>query len=171
MCGLSGSWGNSGISPAGLVTEMTSLLDHRGPDSRGVWSSPSTPIALGHSRLSIIDLSPQGDQPMESRSGRLVMVFNGEIYNHMEMRERLGEAVQWRGSSDTETLLECADKWGLSRALQAATGMFSLALWDTESRRLYLARDRMGEKPLLPLTSTGLIFGSELGVESLPKFR
>ena len=90
----------------------------------------------------------------------------------MEMRERLGEAVQWRGSSDTETLLECADKWGLSRALRAATGMFSLALWDTESRRLYLARDRMGEKPLYySLTSTGLIFGSELkALKACPSF-
>lgn len=172
MCGLTGSWTYSGLAPVGLVQEMTDLLEHRGPNSKGVWSSPSHSIALGHTRLSILDLSSQGHQPMQSRSGRLVMVFNGEIYNHLEIRERLGATVQWRGNSDTETLLECADKWGLPRALQASTGMFSLALWDQDTRQLVLARDRMGEKPLYyAFTSEGLIFGSELkALKACPSF-
>lgn len=141
-------------------------LHHRGPDASGVWVDSDSAIALGHARLSILELSPAGAQPMMSPGGRYVMVFNGEIYNHRALRAALGSTgrvVQWRGHSDTETLLACIEAWGLEKTLQCSVGMFAIALWDRVERCLYLARDRFGEKPLFYGWQGRLfIFGSEL---------
>jgi len=150
---------------------MAAALQHRGPDDAGVWADPSAGIALAHQRLAILDLSAAGHQPMASASGRYVIAFNGEIYNHLRLREQLqrsGAMVQpWRGHSDTETLLAAIEAWGLEGALQRCAGMFALALWDRQERRLLLARDRFGEKPLYWgwLDHAGqrvLLFASEL---------
>lgn len=148
MCGISGMWSCGSLAPTPAVEAMTSALHHRGPDSRDVWSGADGAIALGHTRLAIVDLSEQGRQPMTSRSGRYVIVFNGEIYNHLELRKELGATISWRGHSDTETLLEAVEQWGIRIALEKSVGMFALALWDKHARSLTLARDRMGEKPL-----------------------
>jgi len=153
------------------VIAMAAALSHRGPDDAGVWAEPSAGVALAHQRLAILDLSAAGHQPMASASGRYVIAFNGEIYNHLCLREqvkRSGAIVQpWRGHSDTETLLAAIAAWGLDGALQRCTGMFALALWDRQERRLQLARDRFGEKPLYWgwLDRAGhrvLVFASEL---------
>ena len=163
MCGISGLWASGVLAPGPIVKDMTVALHHRGPDSSDVWISPSGSVALGHARLAIVDLSEFGRQPMESHSGRYVIVFNGEIYNHLEMRVNLGTSVPWRGHSDTETLLEAIDQWGLVKALQASVGMFAIAMWDREADSLTLARDRMGEKPLYYGRGTqGVAFASEL---------
>lgn len=163
MCGISGLWASGALAPGPIVKDMTVALHHRGPDSSDVWISPNGCVGLGHARLAIVDLSEFGNQPMESHSGRYVIVFNGEIYNHLELRTNLGASVPWRGHSDTETLLEVIDQWGLVKALQASVGMFAIALWDREAGSLTLARDRMGEKPLYYGRGTqGMAFASEL---------
>jgi asparagine synthase (glutamine-hydrolysing) len=167
MCGLTGIL-VSGSRPEAHLREtvgaMTARLQHRGPDAEGIWAADG--IALGHRRLSIIDVSPAGAQPMHSACGRYVIVFNGEIYNHLDLRQQLGAAgaaPEWRGHSDTETLLAAIAHWGLDETLIRAGGMFALALWDRKARRLSLARDRMGEKPLYwGWAGTALVFGSEL---------
>lgn len=145
---------------------MTSRLRHRGPDDEGMWVDASAGVALGHRRLSILELSPAGHQPMHSPSGRYVLAFNGEIYNHLDIRAELESAAlapAWRGHSDTETLLTAITAWGLPRTLTKATGMFALAVWDREQRVLHLARDRFGEKPLYyGRAGTDFVFGSEL---------
>lgn len=133
------------------VEAMAEEIAYRGPDSRGHWVDPETGVAFGHLRLAIVDLTEAGAQPMTAPSGRYVMVFNGEIYNHLRLREELeaaGKAPVWRGHSDTETLLAGFDVWGFEATLDRAVGMFAIALWDRETRQLALARDRMGEKPL-----------------------
>jgi asparagine synthase (glutamine-hydrolysing) len=134
---------------------MASALVHRGPDDIGVWASSDSGVALGHRRLAILDLSPAGHQPMTSSCGRLVIAFNGEIYNHVELRHELNRrhpvAVRtgnWRGHSDTETLLAGISVWGLENTLKRCVGMFAIALWDKVDQTLSLARDRLGEKPL-----------------------
>lgn len=143
--------------------DMARALDHRGPDACGVWADPG--VALSHTRLAIVELSEAGAQPMASACGRFWLSFNGEIYNHRELRRQLEQSSQppaWRGHSDTETLLACLQAWGVTRTLQAAVGMFAFALWDRSKRRLTLARDRMGEKPLYyGLYGDTLLFGSE----------
>jgi asparagine synthase (glutamine-hydrolysing) len=149
---------------------MAAAIINRGPDDGGVWSDVEACIALAHRRLSIVDLSPAGHQPMASVSGHYVIVFNGEIYNHLDMRaelEKSGASFQWRGHSDTETLLACIDVWGLEATLKKSIGMFAIALWDMQNRVLTLARDRMGEKPLyFGWQGSGehriFLFGSEL---------
>lgn len=148
---------------------MANTLIHRGPDDVGVWVDADAGIALGHRRLAILDLSPAGHQPMVSTSGRYVIAFNGEIYNHLELRKALsklgagGTAPAWRGHSDTETLLAAFEAWGIEKTLTSCVGMFALALWDRATRTLTLARDRMGEKPLYYGWVRGaLVFGSEL---------
>ncbi|MBK1670989.1 asparagine synthase (glutamine-hydrolyzing) [Rhodovibrio sodomensis] len=165
MCGITGYWGGRRVD-AGLAERMADRIQHRGPDSSGVWLDEQTGVALAHRRLSILDLSPAGHQPMVSPCGRYVLVYNGEIYNHPDLRRRLeaeGGAFSWRGHSDTETLLAALRYWGVQGALERANGMFAFALWDTETRRLFLARDRMGEKPLYYGRSGGtFLFGSEL---------
>jgi len=143
---------------------MTAALAHRGPDAEGIWTDGSA--ALGHRRLSILDLSEAGAQPLHSTCGRFVIVFNGEVYNHLNLRrdiEETGVAVNWRGHSDTETLLAGVVQWGLDETLKRAAGMFALALWDRKEKRLSLARDRIGEKPLYwGWAGRTLIYGSEL---------
>jgi len=168
MCGISGLFDPHLASPAdqltGAVVAMTNTLAHRGPDDHGHWCDPSHGVALGHRRLSIVDLSPMGHQPMTSRSGRWVLTFNGEIYNHPEIRTRLAaEGADFRGHSDTEVLVESIDRWGVRAALAAANGMFAIGVWDRAERRLTLARDRMGEKPLYHGWVAGrFAFASEL---------
>ncbi|WP_417525537.1 asparagine synthase (glutamine-hydrolyzing) [Marinovum sp.] len=170
MCGLAGFVTFHPFDAAAKARHklqaMTRAIAHRGPDAEGYWLEESTGVALGHRRLSILDLSPSGAQPMHSPCGRYVIVFNGEIYNHLALRARLTEAVPglaWTGHSDTETLLMAIATWGLEPALATACGMFALALWDRQSQRLSLARDRMGEKPLYVAEQAGgWSFGSEL---------
>ncbi|KIF66089.1 asparagine synthase, partial [Streptomyces sp. AcH 505] len=130
---------------------MADALRHRGPDAGGIWTDAAAGIALGHRRLSILDLSQAGAQPMRSECGRFSITFNGEIYNHLELRAELeaeGAAPNWRGHSDTETLLYAVRQWGVAGALQRLVGMFAFALWDQRARTLTLCRDRFGEKPL-----------------------
>ncbi len=177
MCGLVGYLGPGLDDPQAALGRAARAIAHRGPDDHGIWSDRSGPIALAHRRLSILDLSPAGHQPMASANGRWIIVFNGEIYNHVELRDRLaaepGAAPPaWRGHSDTEILLAAFDAWGIERTLAAAIGMFAFALWDREERRLHLARDRLGEKPLYyGWVGPALGFGSELkALRALPGF-
>jgi asparagine synthase (glutamine-hydrolysing) len=152
---------------------MTAVLHHRGPDDDGVWTDPDAGLALGHRRLSIIDLSPAGHQPMPSPSGRYWIVFNGEIYNFQELRHELSSlGATFRGNSDTEVLLHAVERWGVERAMQRLAGMFAIALWDRAERELHLIRDRLGEKPLYYGWVDGrLVFGSELkALRSHPKW-
>lgn len=163
MCGIAGYWSAAG-GPV-EATAMAAALTHRGPDDGGAWADASAGIALSHRRLSIIDLSPAGHQPMTSPDGRWVIVYNGEIYNHAAIRAELEAAGEreWRGHSDTETLVRGIARWGLTATLQRCVGMFALALWDRQERTLSLARDRVGEKPLFyGWSRAGLVFGSEL---------
>ncbi|MFN0160954.1 MAG: asparagine synthase (glutamine-hydrolyzing) [Burkholderiales bacterium] len=150
---------------------MAARIAHRGPDGEGVWSDARSGLALAHRRLSIVDLSPAGAQPMASASQRWTIVFNGEIYNHRELRAAL-PGRQWRGHSDTEVLLEAIDAWGLDAALERSVGMFGFALWDARSRELFIARDRLGEKPVYyGLADDAVIVASELkALESWPGF-
>lgn len=145
---------------------MTAPLTHRGPDDEGLWCDNEAGIGLGQRRLSIIDLSPQGHQPMTSASARYVLSYNGEIYNHARLRSELEAAALapvWRGHSDTEVLLACVEAWGIEGALERAVGMFAISLWDRQARTLTLARDRLGEKPLYYGAIGGrLLFASEL---------
>ncbi len=205
MCGITGfiESGSCNQSLEKIVRAMSDVLLHRGPDDGGAWVDESSGIAVAHRRLSILDLSPAGHQPMHSVCGRYVIVFNGEIYNHLEIRQQLekenlqfavcsplGESLlpddnspsrqlavsrdqssitssqsqfNWRGHSDTETLLAAFSAWGIEKTLKACVGMFAIALWDREEQMLTLARDHMGEKPLYYgwLADT-FIFGSEL---------
>lgn len=145
---------------------MADALAARGPDSSGVWLDENNGVALAHRRLSVVDLSYAGHQPMHSPCGRYVLVYNGEIYNHQELRvdlERENGGFDWRGQSDTETLLAALRHWGVAGALARANGMFAFALWDASDRTLFLARDRMGEKPLYyGRSGDTFLFGSEL---------
>lgn len=179
MCGIAGYFrrdGNLAPDAREQLIKMTSSLAHRGPDASGAWLDPNAGVALGHRRLSILDLSDAGSQPMSSHSGRYVLVTNGEIYNHLKIRMALaqeGGEPHWRGHSDTETLLAAFDRWGANAALRKSIGMFALALWDRQEQVLTLARDRLGEKPLYYGEQGGLLlFGSELkSLRSHPAFR
>lgn len=154
-----------------VLRKMADAIQHRGPDSEGFWSDHPSGIHLGHRRLAVIDVSPAGAQPMTSVSGRFVAVFNGEVYNHLRLRRILESerpvCAPWRGHSDTETLLAGIEAWGLEGTLRRATGMFAIALWDKQTRRLTLARDRFGEKPVYygwqgMGKNAVFLFGSEL---------
>ena len=150
MCGIAGAVGREGADGP-MLGAMSACLAHRGPDGAGTWTDPSGTAGLAHRRLAVLGLGPEGDQPMVSPSGRHVLVHNGEIYNHLELRARLeaeGAAPTWRGGSDTETLVAAIDAWGLDRLLPLTVGMFAVAVWDRQERILTLARDRLGEKPL-----------------------
>jgi asparagine synthase (glutamine-hydrolysing) len=167
MCGIAGLMTAHGLTAERMAEDlqkMTQTLIHRGPDDGGVWCDATAGVGLGHRRLSIVDLSPLGHQPMASRSGRYIITFNGEIYNYRELRSELGaRAHSFRGTSDTEVLLAAIEEWGLTRALRRCTGMFALGVWDAHERTLHLARDRFGEKPLYYGSFSGtLLFGSEL---------
>jgi len=167
MCGIAGILdAPSGTDLATVARRMADALVHRGPDDEGLWVDAPCGLALAHRRLAIVDLSPQGHQPMHSASGSHVIAFNGEIYNFEQMRADLaaaGKAPVWRGHSDTEVLLAAVEAWGLDGMLARAVGMFAIALWDRATQTLSLTRDRMGEKPLYyGRTRHGLVFASEL---------
>jgi asparagine synthase (glutamine-hydrolysing) len=169
MCGIAGLFRPGGAEEATLsdiAERMSDRLVHRGPDAGGIWVHAPAGIAFSHRRLAVIELSEAGLQPMRSDCGRLTITFNGEIYNHIDIRAELeatGAAPNWRGHSDTETLLYAIRKWGVAAALRRFSGMFAFALWDERDRTLTLARDRFGEKPLFYGWSGGdLVFASEL---------
>ncbi len=167
MCGLTGGLTLQHFDVLReALPAMTYAIRHRGPDDEGLWFDVEAGVALGHRRLAIMDLSMQGHQPMLSASGRYVIAFNGEIYNHQALRLELqsrGHAPAWRGHSDTETLLACIEAWGLEHTLKTCVGMFAIALWDRAERVLSLARDRFGEKPLYYGWQNGVfLFASEL---------
>jgi asparagine synthase (glutamine-hydrolysing) len=190
MCGFIGFLGAPDrYGLAEKARQMANAIDHRGPDDAGTWTNDDAGLALGHRRLAIVDLSVAGHQPMHSASGRWIIAFNGEIYNHLALRTEL-EAMDcrgpegiamtkrwvWRGHSDTETLLAGFEHWGVEATLQRCVGMFAIALWDRQSRMLTLARDRFGEKPLYyGWVGSGfgraLVFGSELkALKAYPGF-
>ncbi len=168
MCGITGFLTASSAATREAfipqIRAMTAALHHRGPDAGDVWVDAETGIALGHRRLSILDLSPAGAQPMHSKCGRYVLVFNGEIYNFAALRADLeSTGAHFVGHSDTEVILEGFVRWGVEATLQRCNGMFAIALWDRQTRELHLARDRMGEKPLYYGWHRGaLLFASEL---------
>ena len=172
MCGITGIWSNNGDKNEFEfeIKKMALQQRHRGPNSEGFWKDEDNLFFLAHQRLSIIDLSAAGNQPMVSKSGRYVISFNGEIYNFKELKEILeneNHNLKWRGDSDTEIFLEFIDKKGLKKALQKSVGMFALALWDRQNKSLMLARDRMGEKPIYygfsgPISDRVFLFSSEL---------
>ncbi len=169
MCGITGFLEPSaGATPAAMramVKAMAQRLTHRGPDANGIWCEHRAGIALGFRRLAILDLTLTGNQPMASSNGRYVLVFNGEIYNYRELKSALEQAgvKSWRGTSDTEVMLEAFARWGIERALKSLNGMFAIAIWDKHERTLSLARDRIGEKPLYyGWSGRSFLFGSEL---------
>jgi len=175
MCGFAGCFGGSNLGEK-VLSLMGGRLVHRGPDAAGIWLDKKAQIGMSHQRLSILDLSVAGRQPMTSGSGRYVITFNGEIYNHLDLREKL-ENINFQGHSDTETLLVCIEEWGLENALKNMVGMFAFALCDKKERLLYLARDRIGEKPLYygwqgEGGNASFLFGSELkALKAHPSFQ
>ena len=183
MCGFTGFYINSDMPQQGLeetVIKMANTLEHRGPDDSGIWIDSQKRIALGHKRLSIIDVSSSGHQPMTSESHKYVIALNGEIYNHIQLRRELNEINpkrKWNGHSDTETLLAGFEAWGINKTLSKSVGMFAMALWDNKKNQLHLIRDRFGEKPLYYgwiKTNKGAVFafGSELkSLRAYPGFR
>ena len=167
MCGFAGILSTVGFSRdelLGHASAMAEPIAHRGPDDAGVWGDERAGVALGFRRLAIIDLSPHGHQPMTSPSGRFVMVFNGEIYNFRELRHELEQhGHRLRGHSDTEVILAGFDEWGIPQTVTRLVGMFAIAVWDGDRKRLSLIRDRLGKKPLYVYQEPGLVtFGSEL---------
>ena len=163
MCGIVGILSNkenkSFVSK--YIKVINKTLRHRGPDSKGIWANSDSSVALGHNRLSIQDLSKNGSQPMSSSDGKYIMVFNGEIYNHLELRNKIHH--KWKGNSDTETLLELISKLGLKKTLKLISGMFAFGFWDKKKEELILVRDLYGEKPLYyGIVNNCFIFASEL---------
>src|SRR5690606_11335198 len=167
MCGLAGIVSSRAYRRADLESgarRMIVPIAHRGPDDEGIWVDERDGIALGFRRLAILDLSAAGRQPMHSASGRYTLVFNGEVYNHLDLRCELERAgARFRGHSDTETILAAFEQWGIEPAVGRFIGMFAMAVWDAEARELSLLRDRLGIKPLYYSWRRGLLtFGSEL---------
>ncbi len=161
MCGISGIISTSGCKKS-LIYSMTSYLNHRGPDQKNHWIDSNNQVMFGHNRLSILDLSINGLQPMISSSKRYIITFNGEIYNHLYLRKKL-KFNSWKSTSDTETLLEFISEFGIDKTLDSIDGMFAFALWDQENKNLTLVRDRAGEKPLYyGFIGNLFIFSSEL---------
>ncbi len=168
VCGIAGLFDpdrRTGAEALGRQVEaMTAALTHRGPDAEGYWLDADHGLAFGHRRLSVVELGPEGSQPMVSPDGRWVLDYNGELYNYREIRKRLVAAgMAFRGGSDTEVLVGAVQEWGLDSALEALEGMFALALWDRHLGQLHLVRDRFGEKPLYyGWVGDRLAFASEL---------
>ena len=168
MCGIAGFLDLkrrfNQMEAADLALSMADRLAHRGPDASGSWADPAAGIALGFRRLSIIDLSSAGAQPMVSASGRSVLAYNGEVYNPEELRPELERrGIRWRGHSDSEVILEAFEAWGVTATAKRLIGMFALAWWDSRTRTLWLLRDRIGKKPLYyGCFNDTLLFGSEL---------
>jgi asparagine synthase (glutamine-hydrolysing) len=165
MCGVAGVLGVGHVADEQLRA-MAHAMCHRGPDDEGIWNDADAGVGFAHARLSIIDLSPAGHQPMRSAAERYVFAFNGEIYNHLDLRaelQRAGHAPAWRGHSDSETLLAGFEAWGIAPTIRKAVGMFAIAVWDRRDRALTLVRDRLGEKPLYYGSQRGVfLFGSDL---------
>jgi asparagine synthase (glutamine-hydrolysing) len=149
MCGIAGFWQTKRGTedPLEILDRMGTALAHRGPDDSGTFYDGATGIGLAFRRLSILDLSPEGHQPMFSPSARYVIIFNGEVYNFEETRAELG-VRRWRGHSDTEVMLAAIEQWGVESSVKRFVGMFAFALWDRQESTLYLVRDRLGIKPL-----------------------
>jgi asparagine synthase (glutamine-hydrolysing) len=166
MCGIAGfiDLKRRGVSPGACLRAMTASIAHRGPDDEGHWIDDRTGVAFGHRRLSIVDLSPAGRQPMVSASGRFRLCYNGEIYNFLDLRKTLeSSGHKFRGRSDTEVMLTAFEQWGVERAVKNFVGMFAFAVWDERERLLHLVRDRAGEKPLYyGWAGDVFLFGSEL---------
>lgn len=172
MCGISGFFLNekkkiNEISYLKTLTQLSRELNHRGPDSNNFWHDSSNNIFLGHNRLKIIDLSDTGNQPINSYTGKLKIIYNGEIYNHQEIKNKLlrdsKNTISFRSKTDTEILINAIDFWGLQKTLNEITGMYSFVLWDKKEKKLTLCRDRFGEKPLYYLLDNeGLYFSSEI---------
>lgn len=180
MCGLAGfvSWLRFPADASESAVRMAGAIAHRGPDDAGVWCDAEAGVVLAHRRLAVLDLTPAGHQPMRSACGRYVIIFNGEIYNHLELRHELSRAALlptdgWRGHADTETLLQAFVAWGVAETLRRCVGMFAFALWDRDTRLLTLARDRLGEKPLYyGWQGQVFLFASELkALQANPAFR
>ena len=174
MCGIVGIWGDM-PDRREHVLRACARLHHRGPDSRGDWTDLQARLSLGHVRLAILDTSPAGHQPMVSACERYVIVLNGEIYNHLSLRQQLenqGHDGRWRGHSDTETVLAAFSAWGAAETVRRLEGMFAIALWDRQERTLTLMRDRMGEKPLYyGYAGTAFVFASQpVALQALPGF-
>jgi len=173
MCGIAGFWRNkNGDDPHELLRRMGEAIAYRGPDDSGTFHDGT--LGFSFRRLSILDLTPAGHQPMRSASGRFVIIFNGEVYNSAEIRNELGAGHNWRGHSDTEVMLEAIERWGIEAAVRRFIGMFAFALWDTHSRTLCLVRDRLGIKPLYYgwiKTNGDFVFASELkAIRQYPGF-
>jgi len=178
MCGITGfvGFGKKHYPIETIVKKMSNSITHRGPDESGIWIDRNVQIALAHQRLSILDLSSAGSQPMQSVSGRYVAIYNGEIYNHQFLRKKIDQSsksIKWVGSSDTETLLYAIDFWGIEKAIAMIEGMFAIAVWDKKLNTLYLIRDRLGEKPLYyGLQTDTFMFASELkALKCHPSFK
>lgn len=173
MCGVAGFLGKIS-SPIERLTTIAQSIEHRGTDDLGIWFDESVCVGLAHARLSIQDLSPAGHQPMHSLSDRYVMVFNGEVYNHISLRDELHGLLprNWRGHSDTETLLAGFEAWGIDHTIEKCVGMFAIAVWDKEDEKLILIRDRFGEKPLYyGWQNNTFMFASELkALKAHPEF-
>ena len=174
MCGVVGLLNAKSTDLPHQISRMVQAIRYRGPDDHGVWCDAAVGLGLGHARLSILDLSPEGHQPMVSASGRYVLSYNGEVYNFAELRCRLdATGATFRGHSDTEVMLAAFEAWGVEKAVCQFVGMFAFALWDRETGVLHLGRDRLGIKPLYyGWTDTTFVFGSELKVfEQVPEFK
>ena len=178
MCGLAGfkTAEKKNISYDRILQSMGRQISHRGPDGDGIFSIPADGIGLAHQRLSILDLSEAGSQPMESKNGNFIIAYNGEIYNHLDIRalleKKLDHGIQWKGHSDTETLLAAFEVWGIQETLNKCVGMFAMSVWDRSCSKLTLARDRMGEKPLYyGWVNNSFVFASELkAIKVFPDF-
>ena len=171
MCGIAGFLcDENNLFKKNLInlSNIKDLLYHRGPDDHGIWHSNNEMVSFAHTRLSVQDLSSAGHQPMQSFSKRFIMIYNGEIYNHLNLKNKLKSIapnITWKGKSDTETLLNSFDCLGIEETLSMCSGMFAMAVWDTHKKELILARDRFGEKPLyFGIVENNFIFGSELKV-------
>ena len=179
MCGITGFYSKNSSTFDNAILKMNSAISHRGPDNSGLWQDKNSGIVFGHQRLSILDLSSAGNQPMLSNSERFIITYNGEIYNHLNIRNEIKKKnlnLKWKSSTDTETLLEALELWGVEETLKKTVGMFAFALWDKKNRCLTLARDRIGEKPLYyGWQGSGInkvfLFGSELkALKAHPEF-